>query len=62
MLFAMIKIKEEGLVKNIGCGINQWEMPLRFYEYFDLDYVLLAGRYTLLENKNLNFSWKNLKI
>ena len=24
----MIKIKEEGLVKNIGCGINQWEMPL----------------------------------
>ena len=51
----MIKIKEEGLVKNIGCGINQWQMPLRFYENFDLDYILLAGRYTLLENNESKF-------
>ena len=57
----MIKIKEEGLVKNIGCGINQWEMPLRFYEYFDLDYVLLAGRYTLLENKKSKFFMEKSK-
>ena len=57
----MIKIKEEGLVKNIGCGINQWEMPLRFYEYFDLDYVLLAGRYTLLENNKSKFFMEKSK-
>lgn len=49
---AMIRLKEEGVVKNIGCGINQWEMPMRFYDHYDLDYVLLAGRYTLLENKD----------
>ena len=49
---SMIKLKEEGVVKNIGCGINQWEMPMRFYDHYDLDYVLLAGRYTLLENKD----------
>jgi len=48
----MIRLKEEGIVKNIGCGINQWEMPMRFYDHYDLDYVLLAGRYTLLENKD----------
>jgi len=49
---SMIRLKEEGIVKNIGCGINQWEMPMRFYDHYDLDYVLLAGRYTLLENKD----------
>ena len=49
---SMIRLKEEGIVKNIGCGINQWEMPMRFYDQYDLDYVLLAGRYTLLENKD----------
>jgi len=59
---AMMKIKEEGLVKNIGCGINQWQMPLRFYEYFDLDYVLLAGRYTLLENSESKFFMEKSKI
>ena len=58
---AMMKIKEEGLVKNIGCGINQWQMPLRFYEYFDLDYVLLAGRYTLLENSESKFFMEKSK-
>ena len=52
---AMLKMKDEGIVKNIGCGINQWEMPLRFYENFHLDNVLLAGRYTLLENSSSKF-------
>ena len=48
----MMKIKEEGLVRSIGCGMNQWEMPARFMQEVDIDKVLLAGRYTLLENKN----------
>jgi D-threo-aldose 1-dehydrogenase len=48
----MIKLKEEGLVRSIGCGMNQWEMPARFMKEIDIDKVLLAGRYTLLENKN----------
>ena len=51
----MLKMKNEGIVKNIGCGINQWEMPLRFYQHFHLDNVLLAGRYTLLENSSSNY-------
>ncbi len=46
----MLKMKEEGIIKNIGCGMNECEMPIRFMENIDLDKILLAGRYTLLEN------------
>ncbi len=46
---AMLELRDQGVVKAIGCGMNQWEMPARFIERFDLDVVLLAGRYTLLD-------------
>lgn len=46
---AMLELKQQGLVKAIGTGMNQWEMPARFLEHFDLDIILLAGRYTLLD-------------
>ncbi len=45
----LIRMREEGLVTAIGTGMNQAEMPARFVAEFDLDCVLLAGRYTLLE-------------
>jgi len=52
----MLKMKEEGVIKNIGCGMNECEMPIRFMENIDLDKILLAGRYTLLENtKSVKF-------
>ena len=47
---AMLELREQGVVKAIGCGMNQWEMPARFIERFDLDIILLAGRYTLLDH------------
>jgi D-threo-aldose 1-dehydrogenase len=46
---ALLELKEQGMVKAIGTGMNQWEMPLRFLGEFDLDVILLAGRYTLLD-------------
>ena len=46
---ALVELREEGVVKAIGCGMNEWEMTARFVREFDLDIVLLAGRYTLLE-------------
>lgn len=49
----LLKLREEGLVKAIGTGMNEWEMPLRFIRRFDLDVVLLAGRYTLLDQSGL---------
>lgn len=45
----LMELKEQGIVKAIGTGMNQWEMPLRFLQQFDLDVILLAGRYTLLD-------------
>jgi D-threo-aldose 1-dehydrogenase len=41
------------VVKAIGTGMNQWEMPARFMRDFHLDIVLLAGRYTLLDQSAL---------
>ena len=46
---ALVELREQGLVKAIGCGMNEWEMTARFVREFDLDIILLAGRYTLLE-------------
>ncbi|MBH76634.1 MAG: aldo/keto reductase [Dehalococcoidia bacterium] len=50
---AIIELREQGLVKAIGAGMNQWEMELRFAEELPLDCFLLAGRYTLLEQDAL---------
>ncbi|MEM7252523.1 MAG: aldo/keto reductase [Pseudomonadota bacterium] len=45
----LVELREQGVVKAIGVGMNQWEMPSRFMAHFHLDIVLLAGRYTLLD-------------
>ena len=52
-LEALSKMREEGIVKAIGMGMNQWEVTARMVERFDLDIILLAGRYTLLEQTAL---------
>jgi D-threo-aldose 1-dehydrogenase len=46
----MLELKSQGMVKAIGTGMNQWEMPHRFLQNVDLDLILLAGRYTLLDH------------
>jgi len=46
---ALTKMRDEGLVRAIGAGMNQWEMLLDFVRETDVDCVLLAGRYTLLD-------------
>lgn len=46
---ALAKLRDEGVVGAVGVGMNQAEVPLRFLRETDLDVVLLAGRYTLLE-------------
>ncbi len=50
----LIELREQGVIKAIGCGMNEWQMPLRFIERFDLDIILLAGRYTLLDHEGLS--------
>jgi D-threo-aldose 1-dehydrogenase len=46
---ALVRLRDEGVVKAIGAGMNQWQMPLRFAEEGDFDCFLLAGRYSLLD-------------
>ena len=49
----LAKLREEGVVKAIGAGMNQWEMLRRFAEDADFDCFLVAGRYTLLDHSAL---------
>jgi D-threo-aldose 1-dehydrogenase len=46
---ALAELREDGVVKAIGAGMNQWEMELRFAQEGEFDCFLLANRYTLLE-------------
>lgn len=51
---ALAKLRDEGLVKAIGVGVNNWEVMLDFMKAGDFDTLLVAGRYTLLEQDALN--------
>uniref|UniRef100_UPI003F4922DB aldo/keto reductase n=1 Tax=Paenarthrobacter nicotinovorans TaxID=29320 RepID=UPI003F4922DB len=46
---ALLKLREEGLAAAIGVGTNSTEAALECVERSDLDLLMLAGRYTLLE-------------
>jgi D-threo-aldose 1-dehydrogenase len=50
---ALAELRAEGRVRAIGVGMNQWEAPLRFVQETDIDVVMLAGRYTLLDQSGL---------
>ncbi len=50
---AILSLREQGVVKAIGCGLNDWEACQAFAEAGDFDCFLLAGRYTLLEQESL---------
>ncbi|MBX5272668.1 aldo/keto reductase [Rhizobium sp. NLR17b] len=46
---ALERLRSEGVVKAIGVGINEAEICVRFAHAGDFDVMLLAGRYSLLE-------------
>ncbi|MFF4364173.1 aldo/keto reductase [Streptomyces sp. NPDC001604] len=50
---ALERLRGEGVVRAIGIGVNQCALPARFLRETDIDVVLLAGRYTLLEQEGL---------
>ena len=50
---AMVSMREQGVVKAIGGGVNEWEVCQALAERGDFDLFLLAGRYTLLEQEAL---------
>ncbi|MEU1038011.1 aldo/keto reductase [Streptomyces sp. NPDC005551] len=50
---ALEKLRSEGVVRAIGAGMNQTAMLTRFLRETDVDVVLCAGRYTLLDHRAL---------
>ncbi|MFB7223139.1 aldo/keto reductase [Streptomyces sp. NPDC056227] len=49
----LARMRDEGVVGAIGVGMNQAELLARFVRDTDIDAVLLAGRYTLLDQRGL---------
>ena len=50
---AMRSLRDQGVIKAIGAGVNEWEVCQTLTERGDFDIFLLAGRYTLLEQEAL---------
>ncbi len=53
-LRALAKLRADGQIDAIGIGVNEIPICLELLEEADLDVILLAGRYTLLEQKALD--------
>ncbi|GAB3152086.1 aldo/keto reductase [Microbacterium neimengense] len=47
---ALAELKSQGVIRAYGAGMNQSGMLTRFVEETDLDLVMCAGRYTLLQD------------
>jgi D-threo-aldose 1-dehydrogenase len=52
---ALARLRREGVLGAIGIGVNSWRVCQAAAEAVDVDCVLLAGRYTLLEQESLAF-------
>ena len=50
---ALDRLRAEGVVAGIGIGVNEAEMCVRFAQAGSFDTMLLAGRYSLLEQPAL---------
>jgi D-threo-aldose 1-dehydrogenase len=51
---ALVKLRDEKVIKAFGGGINEWEVAEILARRGEFDIFLLAGRYTLLEQKALD--------
>ena len=51
---ALVEMRDQGVIKGFGAGINDWRSAQWLLERGDFDLFLLAGRYTLLEQEALD--------
>ncbi|MBN6037189.1 aldo/keto reductase [Amycolatopsis sp. 195334CR] len=51
---ALAELRDQGVIGAVGVGMNQAAMPAEFVRRADLDVVLVAGRYTLLDQPALD--------
>ncbi|MCS5717694.1 aldo/keto reductase [Herbiconiux sp. CPCC 205763] len=52
-LDALIELRDQGVVGAVGAGMNQADMLADFVERTDVDVVMVAGRFTLLDQTAL---------
>jgi D-threo-aldose 1-dehydrogenase len=52
---ALCRLRDEGVIKAFGAGLNEWEPCDWLMERGEFDIFLLAGRFTLLEQGALGF-------
>ncbi len=50
---ALVRLRDEGVIRAFGAGVNEWEVCETLARQGDFDLFLLAGRYTLLEQEAL---------
>ena len=50
---ALVELREQGVIGAIGAGMNQSAMLTRFVQESDMDVLLVAGRYTILDHEAL---------
>jgi len=50
---ALVELREQGVIGAIGAGMNQSAMLTRFVQEADMDVLLVAGRYTILDHEAL---------
>lgn len=50
---ALRELRDQGVIRAFGAGVNEWEPCAWMLERGDFDIFLLAGRYTLLEQAAL---------
>ncbi|WP_405667759.1 aldo/keto reductase [Streptomyces sp. NBC_01166] len=47
---ALVELRDQGVVKAVGAGMNQAAMLTEFVRRCDIDVVMVAGRHTLLDH------------
>ena len=50
---ALARLKAEGAIAGYGLGVNDWQVCVDALSHADLDVLLVAGRYTLLDQTAL---------
>jgi D-threo-aldose 1-dehydrogenase len=51
---ALAELRDQGVIGGFGAGMNQWQMLAKFLRHSDPDVIMLAGRYTLLDQSGLD--------
>lgn len=50
---ALVELRDQGAIGAVGVGMNQAAMPAKFIRETDIDLVMLAGRYSLLDRSGV---------